>query len=106
MTIGGSTLTSGAHTITAIGATAEAASVGTEQFGVRIAVNSGTGVATAPYNGANWAFDTASFPDLITTGSGDSVTTVFGARYLGGTAALTEFSSYSAVITYTVTATF
>lgn len=106
MTIGGGTLTAGVNTVTAIGATAAAPSVGTEQFGVRLGVNSGTGVVVSPYNGTNWAFDTAAFPDLITTGSGDSVTTVFGARYLGNTAAITEFGSYSAIITYIVTATF
>lgn len=106
MTIDGRTLTFGANTITPIGASAVAPAVGTEQFGVRIGVNSGTGVAAAPYNGANWALDTATFPDIITTGSGDSVTTVFGARYMGNAAAATEFGSYSAVITYTVTATF
>ncbi len=106
MTVSGRTLTSGANTITAVGGTAAAPSVGTEQFGLRIGVNSGTGSAVSPYNGANWALDTAAFPDTIMTGSGDSVTTVFGARYMANTAALTEFGSYSAIITYTVTATF
>lgn len=109
LTIGGTTLTCstcGGATITAIGNTATAASIGTEQFGVRLGVNSGTGSANSPYNGANWALDTVAFPDLIATGIGDSVTTIFGARYIANTAAVTEFGSYSAVITYTVTATF
>jgi hypothetical protein len=109
LTVGGNTLSCsgcGGATITAIGNTATAASIGTEQFGIRFGVNSGSGSASAPYNGANWALDTAAFPDLIATGAGDSVTTVFGARYIANTAAATEFGSYSAVITYTVTATF
>ncbi len=109
MTISGSTLTCsscGGATITAIGGTALASSVGTEQFGARLAVNSGTGSVISPYNGANWALDTGAFPDSITTGLGDSITTIFGARYIANTNAVTDVGSYSAVITYTVTATF
>jgi hypothetical protein len=109
MTISGTTLTCascGGATVTAIGASAIASAIGTEQFGVRLGVNSGTGSALSPYNGANWALDTAAFPDSIATGAGDEVTTVFGARYIANTAAVTDFGSYSAVITYTVTATF
>ncbi len=106
MTISGTTLTSGGNSISAIGGTAQASSVSTEQFGTRLTVDSGTGSVTSPYNGANWALDTGAFPDLIATGLGDEVTTIFGARYIGNAATLTEFGSYSAQITYTVTATF
>jgi hypothetical protein len=105
-TITGNTLTSGANTITPIGASAVASSVGSEQFGIRFIVNSGTGAVSSPYNGTNWALDTAAFPDAIVTGLGDSVTTVFGARYIANTAAPTEMGSYSAALTFTVTATF
>lgn len=86
--------------------TAAATNIGNEPFGIRLGVNSGNGFVSAPYNGAVWAFDTAAFPDLIATGAGDSVTTVFGVRYIANTAAITEFGNYSAVITYVVTATF
>ncbi len=109
MTISGTTLTCntcGGATINAIGATDLASSPGTEQFGVRLGVNSGTGSTISPYNGANWAFDTASFPDQVATGAGDEVTTIFGARYIANTAAVTDFGTYNANITYTVTATF
>ena len=109
MTISGTTLTCsscGGATITAIGGTATTSNVGTEQFGTRLGVNSGTGSVISPYNGANWALDTGAFPDAIATGSGDSVTTVFGARYITNTNTVTDVGSYSAVITYTVTATF
>lgn len=106
MTLTGTTLTSGANTITPIGASAAASSVGSEQFGLRIAVDSGTGAADSPYNGANWALDTGAFPDQVATGAGDSVTTVFGTRYIANTSAVTEIGSYSSVLTYTVTATF
>ncbi len=106
VTLRGTTLTSGVNTITAIGASAVASSVGTEQFGLRLNANSGTGVVTSPYNTAAWALDTAAFPDAVVSGAGDSVTTVFGVRYLANTASLTEIGSYSSTLTYTVTATF
>ena len=80
--------------------------VGTEQFGVRLTINSGTGSTSSPYSTTDWAFDSAAFPDLVATGLGDSVTTVFGVRYITNTAALTEFGNYSSALTYTVTATF
>lgn len=106
MTLNGTTLTSGANTVSAIGGTAVASSVGTEQFGTRLIVNSGTGSATSPYASANWALDTASFPDEVASGSGDGVTTEFGVRYIGNISASTENGSYSSTLTYTVTATF
>ena len=106
MTLGGATLASGGNTITAIGGTAAASSVGNEQFGTRLIVNSGSGSATAPYASANWALDTAAFPDQVASGSGDGATTVFGVRYIGNISGTTEAGSYSSVLTYTVTATF
>lgn len=109
MAISGTTLTCaacGGATVTAIGATAVASSPGTEQFGERLIVNSGSGTASAPYNGANWALDTAAFPDTVATGPGDGVATDFGVRYVANIAANTETGSYSGVLTYTVTATF
>lgn len=106
LTINGSTLTAGAYTIAAIGGTAASSNPGTEQFGLRLIVNSGTGSATSPYNGSNWAFDTGAFPDTVGSGDGDGVTTVFGTRYIGNVSASTENGDYSSVITYAVTATF
>ena len=108
-TLSGTTLTCsacGGATVTPIGATALASSVGTEQFGLRLTVNSGTGTVSSPYNGANWAFDSVAMPDLVMTGSGDGVTTVFGARYMTNISANTETGDYSSVLTYTVTATY
>lgn len=109
MSVSGTTLTcdgcAGA-TVNAIGATAIASSVGTEQYGLRATVNSGTGSVSAPYSSSNWAFDTAAFPDQVAGGDGDAVTTIFGLRYIGNVSADTEAGSYSAVLTYVVTATF
>lgn len=109
LSLNGSTLTCGAcggATVSAIGGTAVASSVGAEQFGLRVILNSGTGSVSAPYNGSNWALDTASFPDEIGSGAGDNVTSEFGVRYIGNISPSTETGSYNAVLTYTVTATF
>lgn len=106
VTLSGTTLTAGVNTVTAIGSSATASNVGTEQFGLRLNANSGTGAVTSPYNTASWALDTLAFPDAAASGAGDSVTTVFGARYITNIAALTEIGSYSSTLTYTVTATF
>jgi hypothetical protein len=109
LTVNGSTLTCsscGGETIDAIGGTALSSSTGTEQFGLRLIVNSGTGVSTAPYASANWAFDTASLPDQVASGDGDGSTTEFGVRYIANTASVSEAGEYSATLTYTVTATY
>lgn len=98
--------TCGGATITPIGSSATTASPGTEQFGLRAIVNSGTGVVSSPYNGSNWAFDTAAFPDILATGAGDESTTVYGLRYLGNIASNSESGSYNGVVTFIATASF
>ncbi|MCU0678136.1 MAG: hypothetical protein MUF19_00940 [Candidatus Pacebacteria bacterium] len=109
MYLSGSTLTCatcGGATVSSVGGTAAAPSVGTEQFGLRATVVSGTGIVSAPYNGANWALDTAAFPDTFATGAGDDVTTDFGIRYMSNIASNSEAGSYTAQLTYIVTSTF
>lgn len=106
MTISGTTLTDNSKTISPTGSTAVVPAIGTEQFGVRLTINSGTGSTSSPYSGVTWALDTAAFPDLIATGLGDSVVTIFGARYMNNIATLSKAGRYTATITYTVTATF
>lgn len=106
MTITGITLTIGSRTITAAGPTPITPTIGTEQFGMRLRVNSGTGTSTSPYNTTNWALDTAAFPDTIATGPGDSITTIYGARYMANANTLSEAGRYSATLTYIVTAQF
>lgn len=107
ITLNGATLASGGNTITAIGASAVASSPGAEQFGARLIVNSGTGgSATAPYASANWALDTAAFPDQVASGAGDSTEDVFGVRYIANIAGSTEAGSYTGTLTYVATATF
>lgn len=109
LTVNGSTLTCtgcGGATVTGIGASAVASSVGTEQFGLRAITNSGNGTVAAPYSGSDWAFDSAAFPDLVASGAGDGVSTVYGLRYLSNISANTEAGTYTGTLTYSVTATF
>jgi hypothetical protein len=106
MTVGGSTLTSGANTISAIGAANTASSAGTEQFGLRMSATGGTGAVSVPYAAAGFAFDTAAFPDIIATASGASSNTTYSARYLANITANTEAGSYTGTVTYVATANF
>ena len=88
MTLNGATLTSGANTITAIGA------------------SGGSGAVTAPYAAAGVAFDSAAFPDQVASASGASTNTTYSARYLANITSSTEAGSYSATLTYVATANF
>jgi hypothetical protein len=70
-------------------------------------VNSGTGTVSGPYNqSSEFAFDTASFPDVVATGGGDNTPTEYGIRYLGNITSSTDAGSYNGVLTYTVTASY
>ncbi len=107
ITLNGATLTSGAaDTITAIGGTNSASSVGSEQFGVRYTASGGSGTVSAPYAAAGYAFDTANFPDEIASVSGPSADTTYSARYIANIASNTEAGTYTADLTYIATATF
>ncbi len=106
MTVAGNTLTSGANTITAIGAANTASSVGSEQFGLRLTAAGGSGTVSAPYAAAGFAFDTAAFPDAIATSAGASTNTTYSAKYLANITSSTEAGSYTATLTYVATANF
>ncbi len=106
MTVGGSTLTSGANTISAIGSSNTTSSVGSEQFGLRMTASGGTGAVQAPYAAAGFAFDTAAFPDIIATASGASANTTYSARYIANITANTEAGAYTGAVTYVATANF
>ena len=106
MTVGGNTLTSGVHTVNAIGTTNTASAIGTEQFGLRMTATGGTGAVSVPYAAAGFAFDTAAFPDAIATATGASANTTYSARYLANITANTEAGSYTGAVTYVATANF
>ena len=106
----GQTLTSQqnqVNTVNAIGGTNTASSVGTEQFGLRVTVSSGTGSTTAPYDGSGFAYAaTATSSSQVVSGAGDAVTTVYSARYIANIAGITESGSYVANVVYVATANF
>lgn len=106
MTVSGNTLTSGANTISAIGSSNSASSVGSEQFGLRLTAAGGSGSVSAPYAAAGFAFDTAAFPDAIATSVTASANTTYSARYLANITSSTEAGSYTATLTYVATANF
>jgi hypothetical protein len=106
MTVAGNTLTSGANTITAIGASNVASSVGTEQFGMRMSASGGTGAVAVPYAAAGFALDTAAFPDIVATASGSSANTTYSARYIANITSSTEAGAYTSTLTYVATANF
>lgn len=102
----GPTLTSGADTITAIGASNTASAPGTEQFGVRFDASGGSGTVQAPYAASGFAYNATSSPVTIAAATGATATTTYSARYIANITANTEAGSYSTSITYTATATF
>ncbi len=103
----GSTLTSGANTITAIGGTAATSSTGTEQFGIYVSASGGSGTASAPYaTASNYAYDAATVQDIIGASAGPSTTTTFSVNYLANISATTEAGSYTTTLTYTATGSF
>lgn len=110
ITVRGATLThasNSAFTISAIGGTNTTSAPGTEQFGLRAGVTSGTGTVTAPYAAAGFAYAaTASTASQVSSGVGDGVSTIYSARYISNISAPTEAGSYSATLTYVATATF
>ena len=109
ITIDGTTLRSSPTMITimAIGSNNTSSLAGTEQFGLRATASGGNGSVSAPYAAAGFALDTAAFPDEIASDAdGDDVSTTYSIRYLANIANITEAGSYTATLTYVVSATF
>ena len=111
-----STLTSGANTISAIGATAAASSVGSEQFGINLVANTSPSVGANPsgtsplgsaanqYNGANlFAWSSGA---TVATSTAAIGSTTFTVSYLANISSATESGTYSLTITYAATANF
>jgi len=99
------TLTSGGNTITAIGSSNTASSPGSEQFGLRLTVASGSGTVTAPYAAAGFAFTAASTEQVASYTTVDAGST-FNVRYLANITGSTEAGSYSTTLKYIATGTF
>lgn len=106
MTLNGATLTSGAFTISAIGSSNTATSIGTEQFGLRMTASGGVGAVSAPYAAAGFAFDTAAFPDEVAASTAASANTTYSVRYIANIGSATEAGAYTSTLTYVATANF
>lgn len=108
ITIVGNTLTSGANTISAISGGPTALSTGTEQFGIRTTVASGSGTVASPFNGSsgNYGFSTTpTTPVNFASATGVSTTT-YNVNYAANISGSTEAGTYTATLTYVATATF
>jgi hypothetical protein len=107
ITVKGATLTSGANTVTAIGASNTASSPGSEQFGLRMTATGGSGAVTAPYAASGFAYAAdASTSSQVASVSGSSTATTYSVRYLANITATTEAGSYNGTFTYTTSGTF
>jgi hypothetical protein len=106
----GDTLRSGAtNTITPIGGTAAASTIGSEQFGLRITASGGNGTSTAPYNDLTPKYAYAastSTQSSVGNSAGPSAVTTFSAYYIANISTLTEAGSYGTTLTYTAVGTF
>ncbi len=102
----GATLTSGLNTITEIGGSATASSVGSEQFGLKVSAAGGSGAAVAPYASANYAYNATTTQDDIATSAVPSTTTTYSITYIANISATTEPGSYATTLTYTATGLF
>ena len=110
ITVKGATLTSqqnAQYTISQIGTTATTSFPGTEQFGIRGVVTSGTGLVSSPYNTSSFAYAAnATTTSTFATGIGDASTTVYSLRYLVNVTPSTENGTYSTNLVYVATAKF
>ena len=101
----GSTVpTSGAYTISQIGATAAASNPGAEQFGLKASASGGGGSVGAQYSGSSYAFTTAGA--VIATAGAASDTTTYTVTYGLNIANTTEPGIYTATVIYDVTPNF
>ncbi len=92
--------------IDAIGDVAESPTVGSEQFGIRAATLTGSGIVSSPYDSSDWAYAGESNVDVLATGFGDSQTTDYEVNYMTNISQDTDAGIYRTFITFTMTATF
>lgn len=106
-TVLGFSLTSGVNTI-ATSSSNTASTVGSEQFGFRMAADGvGSGTVTAPYAAAGYAFATdGSSPSQVASASAATANTKYSVRYIANIASNTEAGAYSTTLTYIATANF
>ena len=96
----------GGHVITAFPTTATASAIGTEQFGLKAAISSGSGsTVAAAYNTANYAFNPSS-ATTIATATGPVNANQYTVTYGANVAPTTESGSYASTFNYVITGNF
>lgn len=113
ITVAGSTLTSGANTITAIGATPAASLPGSEQFGINLVANTSPAVGantsgSAPIGSAANSYNTANYfafnsGDTVATSTVQVNQTIYTVSYLANITSATEAGTYTTSLTYSAT---
>lgn len=109
ITVQGATLTSGANTITAIGATPATSAAGTSQFGIYATKAGGVnGTIATPYaTTSSFGYNgTATTAATFATGTTPTATETYSLHYIANISALTPAGSYATNLTYVGTANF
>ncbi len=108
ITLQGATLFSGANSITSAGLTPATATIGSEQFGIRVNASGGSGTVPSPYGTAlNYAYPTsATTPSTVGTATGPSATTTYSVREIANISSSTEAGTYTTNQTFVATATY
>jgi hypothetical protein len=109
VSVQGQSLTAGTSTvITPIGGVNTNPATGTEQFGLRLTAQGGSGTTTSPYNGIGFAYSASSTTtsQVAFASVGDNATTTFSVRYVANISPITQTGSYIADLVYVVTANF
>lgn len=112
----GATLTSGSYTISAIGATKAASSIGNEQFGINLVSNTipttganesgGNGNPAVQYDTQNQYAFVAGTTTPLASASGTTSDTTYTVTYIANVNQTTEPAAYSTTITYICTGNF
>ncbi|HTW96604.1 MAG TPA: fibronectin type III domain-containing protein [Candidatus Methylomirabilis sp.] len=107
ITVQGATLSHGANSIAAVGASKASSTPGFEQFGLRLFTASGVGKVTPPYNGSAGSFayagtaNTASQVASDITGGGTE--SIYSVRYLANISSATAATDYTTTLVYVAT---
>jgi hypothetical protein len=99
--------TNGSHNFAnGFGSAGSASSTGTEEFGLKASA-SGTGAAvTAPYNGANYAWNPSTTTSIANSGSAALATGDWTVTYGANISPTTPFGSYTSTFVYVCTPSF
>ncbi len=106
ISIKGATLSFGTSTISAIGGTNTAPSIGASQFGLRSVASNGSGYVLAPYalSGYAYAGNATTTSNFAENDTSNNANTNYSMRYMVNIVPSLKPGSYSTALTYVVTA--